>query len=248
VARSRGVRKRLAQLLAFVIIGSAMVGVLLFMRNREVSPYTDDASIDADVVHIAASVSGRIVRLAVGENELVKAGDVLFEIDPEPYRLRVELASAELQSAQALLDSQRRTVATETSNASIAADQVVQARYSLQLASSTLSRLEPLLGKGYVSAQQVDDARTAKSKAETAYAQAVEQAAATKTAIGTTDNAAAQVEARRSSLALAERDLRNTTVRAPHDGRVTGLSVKSGEYVTVAQSLSPLRRSRATKR
>jgi membrane fusion protein, multidrug efflux system len=102
------------------------------------------------VVHIAASVSGRIVRLAVGENELVKAGDVLFEIDPEPYRLRVELASAELQSAQALLDSQRRTVATETSNASIAADQVVQARYSLQLASNTLSRLEPLLGKGYV--------------------------------------------------------------------------------------------------
>ena len=240
MARSRGVRKRLAQLLAFVIIGSAMAGVLLFVRNREVSPYTDDASIDADVVHVAASVSGRIVRLDVGENQLVKAGDVLFEIDPEPYRLRVELASAELQSAQALLDSQRRTVATETSNASIAADQVVQARYSLQLASSTLSRLEPLLGKGYVSAQQVDDARTAKSKAQTAYAQAVEQAAATKTAIGTTDNAAAQVEARRSSLALAERDLRNTTVRAPHDGRVTGLSVKSGEYVVVGQSLFTL--------
>ena len=132
MARSRGVRKRLAQMLALVVIGSAMAGVLLFLRNREVSPYTDDASIDADVVHIAASVPGRIVRLDVGENELVKADDVLFEIDPEPYRLRVELASAELQSAQALLDSQRRTVATETSNASIAADQVVQARYSLR--------------------------------------------------------------------------------------------------------------------
>ena len=44
----------MAQLLAFVIIGSAMAGVLLFVRNREVSPYTDDASIDADVVRIAA--------------------------------------------------------------------------------------------------------------------------------------------------------------------------------------------------
>ena len=94
----------MAQLLAFVIIGSAMAGVLLFVRNREVSPYTDDASIDADVVHVAASVSGRIVRLDVGENQLVKAGDVLFD-DPEPYRLRLELASAELQSAEALLDS-----------------------------------------------------------------------------------------------------------------------------------------------
>ena len=44
------------------------------------------------------------MRLDVGENQLVKAGDVLFD-DPEPYRLRLELASAELQSAEALLDS-----------------------------------------------------------------------------------------------------------------------------------------------
>jgi multidrug efflux system membrane fusion protein len=233
-------RNRVGRLLAFVVIGLAAAGAFLFMRHREVSPYTDDASIDADVVHIASTVPGRIVELDVRENQLVKAGDVLFEIDPEPYRLRVELAAAELKSTQGLLDSQKRSVATETANATIAGEQIVQARYSLELASTTLGRLQPLLGKGYVSAQQVDDARTAKSKAQTAYTQAVEQAAAAKTAINTTDAAAATVEARRSSLALAERDLRNTTVRAPHDGRVTGLGVSSGEYVAAAQSLFTL--------
>ena len=88
--------------------------------------------------------------------------------------------------------------------------------------------------------QQVDDARTAKQKAEIAYAQAVTQAAASNTAIGTIDSAVANVEARRATLALAERDLRDTIVKAPHDGRVTGLNVETGEYVALAQSLFTL--------
>lgn len=233
MARQHTVRATAASL---AIIGGAVLAIGIFIQQRESNPYTDDASIDADVVHVAPSVAGRIQRLAVHENELVKAGDVLFEIDPEPFRLRVDLASAELKAAEALLDTQRRAVATETSNATIAGDQISQARSSLQLASNTLDRLEPLLGKGYVSVQQIDDAKTAKQKAETAYSQAVEQAAASKTAIGNLDSAVANVEARRASLALAERDLRETVVRAPHDGRVTGLTIESGEHVAPGQS------------
>ncbi len=219
---------------------AAVAGILSFMRNRATEPSSDDATIDADVVHIAPSVVGRILNLPIDENQLVKAGDALFELDPEPYRLHVELAAAELKAAEALLDTQKRTVATETANADIARQQVEQARTSLQLASNTVSRLEPLVGKGYVSAQQFDDAATSKKKAETAYAQAIGQAAAARTAIGTTDGGAANIEARRAALALAERDLRNTVVRAPHDGRVAGLNVKSGEYVVPGQALFTL--------
>lgn len=115
------------------------------------------------------------------------------------------------------LDTQRRAVATETSNAAIAGNQVLRARASLELTSNTVDPLEPLLGKGYVSVQQVDDARTAKRKAATGYSQAVEQARASKNAIGNLDRALASVELRRSSLALAERDLSKTVVPAPHD-------------------------------
>jgi membrane fusion protein, multidrug efflux system len=234
------VSKLFAALVFVAILGSAALGVSSFLAEQRNNPYSDDASIDADVVHVAASVSGRIVRLDVEENQLVKKGDELFEIDPEPYRLRAALASAELKAAEAILDTQRRTVATETSNATIAGDEIQQAYASLQLASNTLNRLEPLMGKGYVSIQQVDDARTAKRKAETAYIQAKVQALSTKTAIGDTDSAAAHVEAQRQTLALAERDLRNTVVRAEQDGRITGLNVKSGEYITIAQSLFTL--------
>jgi multidrug efflux system membrane fusion protein len=233
MARRRTIR---ATAISLAIIGAAVLAAGLFIRQRVFNPYTDDASIDADVVHVAPSIAGRILRLAVRENQIVKAGDVLFEIDPEPFKLRADLAAAELKAAEGLLDTQRRTVATETSNAAIAGDQVSQVRSSLQLAGNTLDRLEPLLGRGYVSIQQVDDARTAKQKAETAYSQAVEQAAASKTAIGNLDSALANVEARRASLALAERDLRETVVRALHDGRVTGLTIETGEHVAPGQS------------
>jgi multidrug efflux system membrane fusion protein len=229
-----------AKIFAAAILLAAAAGVFFYMHNRDAEPFSDDASIDAEVVHIAPSVTGRIVQLPIHENQAVKADDVLFEIDPEPYRLHVALATADLKASEALLATQGRTVATETAAATIAREQVAQASASLQLANNTVARLQPLAGKGYVSAQIFDDARTAKKKAETAYTQAVEQAAATRGAIGTTEGGAATVEARRAALALAERDLRNTVVRAPHDGRVTGLNVKTGEYVILAQTLFTL--------
>ena len=240
MAPSSKLRRIVALLLVLGCLGGALAGGVLFLRDRDTNPYTDDASIDAEVVHVAPTVSGRITTLDVEENERVKQGDVLFEIDPEPFRLRVDLASADLRAAEAVLDTSRRTVATETSNAAIASQQVGQARSSLQLADNTLARVEPLLGRGYVSMQQVDDSRTSKRKAEIAYAQALEQAGASKAAVGNTDAAAASVAARRSTLALAERDLRETVVRAPHDGRVTGLGVRTGEFVTLGQSLFTL--------
>ena len=58
-----------------------------------IHPSTDDATIDADIVHVAAAVGGRIIKIAVVENGQVSRGDVLFEIDPLPY----ELPSPKLQ-------------------------------------------------------------------------------------------------------------------------------------------------------
>src|SRR5580700_8321881 len=95
--RVRSLRRVIGDLLAVIIVVSAAAAILRFLHDREFNPYSDDASIDADVVHIAPSVSGRIVRLNVTENQHVKAGDVMFEIDPEPFKLRVDLAMADLK-------------------------------------------------------------------------------------------------------------------------------------------------------
>ncbi len=79
-------------------------------------PSTDDATIDADVVHVASPVGGRIIRLPVEENQRVMKGDVLFEIDPVPYRLAVAQAQADLELARATLDTSWRRAMFRFSN------------------------------------------------------------------------------------------------------------------------------------
>jgi multidrug efflux system membrane fusion protein len=97
-----------------------------------------------------------------------------------------------------------------------------------------------LAPKGYVTAQQVDDARTARDDAQTSLDQALRQADAADALVTTLEASDALVAARRAALAIAERDLAATYVRAPHDGLVVGLTVSTGEIVAPGQSLFTL--------
>ena len=117
---------------------------------------------------------------------------------------------------------------------------MTRARTNLALAEQTLARLTPLLRPGYVTAQQVDDARTARDDARASLNQATRQAAAAASLVSTLDASQALVAARRAALAIAERSLADTEIRAPHDGRVVGLAVTTGEIVAPGQSVFTL--------
>jgi membrane fusion protein, multidrug efflux system len=165
--------------LAIIAIGVAMG--LYVEHTSSIRPSTDDATIDADVVHVAAAASGRIIELPVTENAKVSKGDLLFRIDPVPYRLAIEQAEADLGVAIGALDTRRRAIATEKSNATIAAEQIKRAQTNLELATRTAERLRPLAGKAYVPTQQFDQAQTAQRDAATSLQQAREQEAAAPT-------------------------------------------------------------------
>ncbi|MBS7544062.1 multidrug transporter subunit MdtN [Ancylobacter oerskovii] len=224
---------------ALIIVGAVGAG-WRYLDMAEDRPLSEDAVLTANVVNIASTVPGRIVTLAVAENQKVAKGDLLFTVDPEPYRLAADQARADLKIAEATRDGQRRTIAAEQSNAAIAGEQITRARTNLALAEQTLARLTPLLPKGYVTAQQVDDARTARDDARTSLAQAVKQAEAADSLVSTLDASEALVEARLAALAIAERSLANTEVRAPHDGRVVGLTTATGQIVAPGQSVFTL--------
>src|ERR1700731_1654379 len=127
--------KFVRKIVSLIIVASAVIITLYVWGIIERHPRTDDATARANVVGIAPRVSGQILKLNVQDNQAVKEGEVLFEIDPEDYKLILEKAKAEL----ATLD-QRLT----------------QAR-------STLQRLEPLLPNGFTTADAVDKARTAET-------------------------------------------------------------------------------------
>lgn len=94
-AKSRTVMSR-ARLVSFAIMASG-AAMAWFVYDRSVShPSSDAASIDTEVVHVASIVGGRVVAIDVEENEKVAKGDVLFRIDPLPYKLAVDQAEADL--------------------------------------------------------------------------------------------------------------------------------------------------------
>lgn len=89
--------------LSAVIIGIAVyLGYELWLRYMD-SPWTRDGRVRADIVQITADVGGRVVSVPVHDNDYVHEGDVLFEVDPDRYRLAVENAKARLAAARAAL-------------------------------------------------------------------------------------------------------------------------------------------------
>ena len=173
-------RKLVRNLVALLVASSAVFLTLYVWSILERHPRTDDATARANVVGIAPRVSGQTIKLNVQDNQAVKKGDVLFEIDPEDYRLVLEKAKAEL----ATVDRQ------------------------LAQAQDTLHRMEPLLPRGFETAENVDKARTAVTTLQ------------------------AQREAAIASINLDELHLSYCKVIAPFDGRVINLNISAGAHVS----------------
>lgn len=230
-------RKALGVLVSLIALAGVLVTVVLATRRIDQRPRTDDAYLQADLVHMAPDVSGRIVELGVRDNQAVRKGDVLFRIDPEPYRMRVDQARAAVRGLEAKLALTADQVAAQTSKAGAAERGIGSAEAQRSLASSTLGRLQPLLGQGFVTAQQVDQARTAQRTAQIALQQAQLQADEARQAITNTKPTEAELEGARATLALAERDLNKTVVRAPCDGRITALEIAAGEFAAIGHPL-----------
>jgi membrane fusion protein, multidrug efflux system len=204
------------RLISIAVLVLAVTLALYTLHDSDTHPTSSDSSIDADVVHVAAAVGGRVIELPVVENMRIADGSLLFQIDALPYRLAVEQSAAELDIAK--------------SNAAVAVDQTRSAQENHDLAARTLERLRPLAASGYVPQQQLDQAQVAEKDAATKLIQAQEAQVA----------AAATVRARTAALALAQRQLDDTTVRATHGGLVVGLTVSTGEFVIPAQALFTL--------
>jgi membrane fusion protein, multidrug efflux system len=230
-------RRLLGVLVSLIaLVGVVITGVLVTRRTNE-RPSTYDATIQAYIVNMAPEVSGRIVELNVLDNQQVKEGQVLFQIDPKPYQLSVDQARAAVQGLEAELSVIKSEVASQTSGAAAAATGINTAEAQLEFAASTLNRMQPLLGRGFVTAEQVDQARTAKETAQVALERARQMAAQAREAITSTKPTEAQLDGARATLALAERNLDKTTVRSPSNGRITALKVAAGEFADAGHPL-----------
>jgi multidrug efflux system membrane fusion protein len=195
-------------------------------------PRTDDAVARANVVAIVPRVRGQIVKLCVEDNQAVKEGDLLFEIDPDDYKLSLQKANADM----AALDEQiavARSQDAELKYAVKAAEAEVEAgRAQLQQAGDTLHRMEPLLPKGFATAEQVDQARTAEALAVSGLAGYEQRLNQAKAALSALDTLTAQRPGAAAAVDLAKLELSYCEVRAPFPGRVISLNLSAGAYAS----------------
>jgi membrane fusion protein (multidrug efflux system) len=205
---------RLALMLAVPAI--LLVGGLVYWQSLQGKVSTDNAYLKQDMVGVSAEVAGKIVDVAVKEGDRVKAGDLLFRLDPEPYRLQIEEANAAIATAQANL--------TTLSNAPELTDvDIAAAREDIAFAQATLQRQEALWKRGFTTKADYEAAQHAVTQARASLhqAQAKQQEARAKLAEGPAvpgvNPQIASALARRDQAKLA---LRRTEIFAPIPGRV----------------------------
>ena len=189
-----------------------------FGRPGEVE--TDNAYVKQDIVSVAGEVSGLITRVNVRENQRVKAGDVLFAIDPSTFRVAVEQADAQIATAQA------RITALQADVGANAAD-LAGARDDLALAQSNYARAKALMDRGFNTRANMDAAQHAVASARdrlTAIQAEVEKARAQLAHGAQVPGVDPAVAAARATRNKASLDMRRTVVVAPADGVVTQVS------------------------
>jgi membrane fusion protein (multidrug efflux system) len=216
---------------AVLIIGG---GAYYVTSGRIVS--TDDAYIKARILSVTATVPGQVIKVPVSDNQTVKKGDVLVQIDPEPYRLK--LASAEADLARTIQDAEalRATVKARQQD-------VAQANANLLYAQREFAREKPLVASGAV-AQNLND----RSQRDLAVAQASlegmnEQIRSDLAQLGgsldTPNERLPSVMAAIAARDTAAYNLDHATIVAAANGRVGTVTVRAGEYVAAGQALFP---------
>ena len=188
-----------------------LFGGIYYWVSSGDSVSTDNAAVKQDIVSVSAQVNGPVIAVNVKNGDRVKRGDILFRIDPAPFRVALEQAEAQLAAAH-LQTSQLRTQAAGTG-----AD-ITGSSANLQIKRNALSRQAALLKRGFTTRADYEDALNEVRTAETALADARARAANAHAAIAPGEQpSVAQAQA---AVDKARLDLSRTEVRAPMDGTI----------------------------
>jgi multidrug efflux system membrane fusion protein len=255
------------QLSIGVAMAAAVLGAVALYRTNHY-PRTDDAAVFANFIGIAPQVDGPVIHLNVRDNQFVRKGELLYEIDERPYQYALERAISEQGALEGQISDERRKIAALVSAVSVSqanirsaeadvassARAVNRQRAEWTYASNNLHRLEPLLTKQFVTVDQVDRAKTselAESEAlrqaesrlqfsQAALNSAIAQHEQTQHAVTTLEPLVNQRGAREAAVKNAQYNLTNCRVYAPFDARVTNLTISEGAYAHVGQQLFTL--------
>ena len=212
-----------------IVLGIIMVLFLYSIIADRMAPYTSQAIVRGYVLRVAPEVSGRVLELGVTDNQRVKAGELLFRIDPEPYEIA-------LKQAEARVDGVGQKIGANTAGVASAQERLVEARAQRDNTVEQANRILQLVEKGVYAKAREDRAKAEIEGAEAGVREAEAEVEKAKEQLGP---AGADNPELREAVAAAEKaklDLVRTKVFAPSDGVVTNLQLTLGQFVGVGQA------------
>jgi membrane fusion protein (multidrug efflux system) len=200
-----------------------------------VAPYesTDDAFIDGPVVSLAPQVAGQVVSLAVSDNQAVKQGELLLQIDPSGYEVKLAEARAQLAAAHSRLDQSKAQFTVDQAKAAEEQAGVAAAEADANRAESDLRRYQAVESRAVARASidlAQDQASATAANVTVAKNRALAATAQVSLSQADVQTAEANVQLAEAQVSQANLDLSYTRVTAPEDGHITHRSVEMGNY------------------
>jgi membrane fusion protein (multidrug efflux system) len=210
--------------IAGLILIAMIVAAFYYWHQSQLYVSTDNAYVNADRIEMAAQVSGPVTRVWVRDQQTVRAGEVLFEIDSQPYQLAIDAAEAQLEMAYQ--GSTQERAAVEAARAL-----VIQRTAELANARSNEKRSRELTEQKLISAQNAETVATQARTAEAAVSAAQANLQQALGALGQAGARNAAVRAATAQLAQAQLDLSHTRVMAPAGGLLANFDVRPGTMI-----------------
>jgi membrane fusion protein (multidrug efflux system) len=195
--------------LMLIVPALLLIGGGYYWLTSGGSVSTDDAQVKQDIVSVSPQVNGQVVQVFVRNGARVKRGDILFRIDPQPYRVALELAQAQLATAE-LQTQVLRTQAAGTGG------DITGSEANLKIKQNALARQQALLKQGFTTRSAYDDAFNEVRTAEMELADAHARAANAGAAVAPGEQP--QIAQARAAVDKAKLDLSRTDILAPMDG------------------------------
>jgi membrane fusion protein, multidrug efflux system len=218
--------------IALMLAIAALLGGFAFYHYSDLSRSTENAYINADVVNVAAQVSGRVIDVHVADNGHVRKGDPLFDIDPQPFTIALLRAQADLATAQ-------QNARQDNAEVSVARAQVSQIESDLANASASYARDKELVAQHFLSQQSLDDAQTRSQSLQAALEQARAKLAKALS-IPQKPEERGDVLKAQAAIEQAKLDLEHTHITAALDGQISNLSLTAGTLVNAGEPLFAL--------
>jgi membrane fusion protein (multidrug efflux system) len=244
-AQSTGPNKKVLVIAALIALAALGAGGRMWYRSANFVE-TDNAYVAGHVHPVSARVSGVVTRLLIEDNQVVKEGDVIAELDPVDQRLKIEQIQAQISSAQQQVVQAEAQIAQVKAQASGAAAQVLQSQAQLLRAKQDADRYSQLFTSQMkaVSKAEVDASTAARTSAAADFNAKQEAVAAAKAqitaAISARDVVKAQVQVLQVQLKDAKQQLAYNHIVAPVSGRIGKRSIEVGMRVQPGQQLTAI--------